>query len=391
MTAPGTAAARVRTERWFVHRGLPHFIVGYRASTDIFTRALPVLVLILLGELPIDSRLGALPGERVITPAVALLAITGAYALVNRLRGRRAFQLPNSVGWIELGVFIFAPALVHYALKQNLLPSIGLALLNAMLLALIYAWTSYAVLPVLIWALRQAGRQLIDVLNLLMKSLPLLLLFAIFAFLNADTFSMASAVTVPLLCIALGIVVAVGTLFLVARAPRELRSLSSFADWAEVQALGIGTPVESVVPRSAAPPDELGLSWRERLNLSLLIILTQAVQVILVTMAVGGFFLVLGLFLIPTKTIAQWGGLSVEQLAAHKIGPAQQIFGTEVVLTRELLIVAAFVAVISGLQFLVAALTDQTYRAEFTGELVAGLRTGLAVRALYRDALVPAI
>ncbi len=289
------------------------------------------------------------------------------------------------------GVFILAPALVHYALKQNLLPSIGLALLNAMLLTLIYAWTSYAVLPVLIWAVRQAGRQLIDVLNLLMKSLPLLLLFAIFAFLNADTFSMASAVTVPLLCIALGTVVAVGTLFLVARAPRELRSLSSFADWAEVQALGIGTPVESVAPRSAAPPDELGLSWQERLNLSLLIILTQAVQVILVTMAVGGFFLVLGLFLIPTETIAQWGGLSVEQLAAHKIGPAQQIFGTEVVLTRELLIVAAFVAVISGLQFLVAALTDQTYRAEFTGELVAGLRTGLAVRALYRDALVPAI
>lgn len=389
MTAPGTIA-RARTERWFVHRGLPHFIVDYRARTDIFTRALPVLVLVLLGELPIDSRLSDLPGGRIITPVSALLAITGLYVLVNRLRGRRLFQLPDAVGPIELGVFVLAPAVVHYALKQNLLPSIGLALLNIVLLGVIYAWTSYAVLPVLIWALGQAGRQLIDVLNLLMKSLPLLLLFVIFAFLNADTFSMASAVTVPLLCIALGIVVAVGILFLVARAPRELRSLSSFADWAEVEALCIGTPVDSVVPNSAAPPDELGLSWRERINLSLLIILTQAVQVILVTMAVGGFSLVLGLFLIPTETIAQWGGLSVEQLAAHKIGPAQQIFGTEVVLTRELLIVASFVAVISGLQFLVAALTDQTYRAEFTGELASGLRTGLAVRALYRDALVPA-
>ncbi|MCW2602762.1 MAG: hypothetical protein JWN61_897, partial [Pseudonocardiales bacterium] len=367
---------------------LPHFIVGYSASGDVFTRALPVLVLILLAELPIDSRLGDRPGGRIITPVIALLTITGVYVLVNRTRGRRLFQLPNSVGRVELAVFVLAPALVHYALKQILLPSIGLAVLNVVLLGLIYAWTSYAVLPVLIWALGQAARQLGDVLNLLMKSLPLLLLFVIFAFVNADTFSMASAVTVPLLCIALGIVVAVGTLFLIVRTPRELRALSSFADWAEVETLCIGTPAESVAPASPAPPDELALSWRERVNLSLLIFLAQAVQVVLVTLAVGGFFLVLGLFLIPTTTIAQWGGLTPEQLVDHKIGPAQQIFGTEVVFTRELLIVASFVAVISGLQFLVAALTDQTYRAEFTGDLVDSLRKGLAVRALYRDALV---
>ncbi|MCW2605178.1 MAG: hypothetical protein JWN61_3313, partial [Pseudonocardiales bacterium] len=62
MTAPATVARRERTERWFVHRGLPHFIVGYSASGDVFTRALPVLVLILLAELPIDSRLGDRPG-----------------------------------------------------------------------------------------------------------------------------------------------------------------------------------------------------------------------------------------------------------------------------------------------------------------------------------------
>ena len=385
MTGP-----RERTERWFVRRGLPHFIADYSASTDIFTRATPVLLLILLAELPIDSRLRSLPGGRIITPLIALLAITGVYMLVNRLRGRRLLQRPSSVGGWELAAFVLAPALVHYGLKQTLAPSIGLALLNAVLLGVIYVWTSYALLPVLLWAVGQAVRQVADVLNLLMKSLPLLLLFVIFAFVNADTFSMASAVRIPLLAIGLGIVVALGAMFLIVRTPRQLRELGSFEDWAEVRRLYAGTPAEAATPTSPAPPDELALSWRERVNISLLIISAQAVQVALVTLAVGAFFIVLGLFLIPTETIALWGGLSPEQLAEHKIGPAQRIFGTEVVLTRELLVVAAFVAVISGLQFLVAALTDQTYRAEFTGDLAAGLRKSLAVRTLYRDALAPA-
>ena len=35
---------RRRTERWFVHQGLPHFIEGYNAGSDIFTRSIPALV-----------------------------------------------------------------------------------------------------------------------------------------------------------------------------------------------------------------------------------------------------------------------------------------------------------------------------------------------------------
>ena len=34
---------REEIERWFIKRGLPHFIDGYSAGTDIWTRSLPVL------------------------------------------------------------------------------------------------------------------------------------------------------------------------------------------------------------------------------------------------------------------------------------------------------------------------------------------------------------
>ncbi len=39
------------TERWFLARGIPHFIEDYRATDDVFTRALPVLALVFLVEL----------------------------------------------------------------------------------------------------------------------------------------------------------------------------------------------------------------------------------------------------------------------------------------------------------------------------------------------------
>src|SRR5690606_17668150 len=39
---------RLEVERWFLQRGIPHFIHGYRATEDVFTRALPVLLLVIL-------------------------------------------------------------------------------------------------------------------------------------------------------------------------------------------------------------------------------------------------------------------------------------------------------------------------------------------------------
>ena len=40
-----------QTESWFVKRGLPHFIDEYRATTDVWTRAAPFLILIFFAEL----------------------------------------------------------------------------------------------------------------------------------------------------------------------------------------------------------------------------------------------------------------------------------------------------------------------------------------------------
>jgi hypothetical protein len=59
------------------------------------------------------------------------------------------------------------------------------------------------------------------------------------------------------------------------------------------------------------------------------------------------------------------------------------LFGQDVTVTANLLRSSAFVAAIAGLQFVVSALRDETYRREFAEDVVGELHRVLAVRALY--------
>ena len=108
MPAPETSADAellAATERWFLARGIPHFIEDYRASENVFTRALPLLALVFLLELLGAANLewawwinvGALLGG----VAVAV----GLWAVVNAVRGRRWSQLPDTIGPVELAAF----------------------------------------------------------------------------------------------------------------------------------------------------------------------------------------------------------------------------------------------------------------------------------------------
>ena len=77
-------------ERWFRSRGIPHFIGGYSASRDVFTRALPALTLVLILEL-----LGALNltwpwWANLGVAAASIAAVVVVWAVANAARGRRA-------------------------------------------------------------------------------------------------------------------------------------------------------------------------------------------------------------------------------------------------------------------------------------------------------------
>src|SRR3954454_1204295 len=100
------------TERWFLKRGLPHFIADYSAARDIWTRALPALVVVFLLELLLAFKAGwAWWLDALALVGAVALALT-AWALANRARGRKAFARPDDIGRYEVAVFVVVPAVV---------------------------------------------------------------------------------------------------------------------------------------------------------------------------------------------------------------------------------------------------------------------------------------
>ncbi len=371
---------REATEQWFIRRGVPHFIDGYSATRDIFTRAAWLLTLIALAEV-----LSALTFDTVWANALAALGglglVIGGWALVNRWRGRPALSSPTSVGLVELAVFVLLPALVPVVFGGNLSTAAALAAANLVLLGVIYVGTSYGIVPIVRWAVVRVARTVGITLLLFAKALPLLLLFVTFLFINAEVWQVAADLTGPSFVATLGLFAGLATLFLVVRLPREVAGLGTFPDWSDVAAACIATPMEGLLTRSSGPPPERPLSRRQWANVGLMVLFGQAVQVVLVAALVGAFLVGLGLLAIPESVIVAW----TQDPQVVAVGPSLPLFGRNLQLTQELLRVASFLAAFSGLYFAVSAVIDTSYREEFFEPVVGEVRQSFGVRLAYLE------
>jgi hypothetical protein len=367
-------------ERWFLRRGLPHFIEGYSAQRDVFTRTLPALTLVFLVEVvnaPKDSFAIWLD---VLAVFGGFAILVGGWAIANRMRDRPALQRPDTIGPVELALFVLLPAAIPVVFGQQYLSAALTALANLILVVLIYLTTSYGVIPTLRWAASKLGVQLEAISGLLVRALPLLALFVTFFFLTAEVWQSAGITTGPAYWIAIGLFVAVGVFFVLTRMPSELRELGTFESWDEVRELTASTPAAAL----AAEPGDVAvvdsLSTRQRMNVVLVTLFSQGVQIVLVSLAIGVFFSVLGLLLVSKSTIAAWTGVdadSLHVLFSFRLG------GRQLVVTEPTLRVAGFVTAFAGLQFTMNLLTDPLYRAEFRTDVVGEIRQAFAVRAVY--------
>ena len=373
---------RRSAERWLRRQGLPHLIEDYSARTDVFTRMVPFLVLVFFGEMAFayGDRFRGWAQAGVVLLFLAVL--TAAAAGVNRVRGRRAFRLPDRVGAPELAVFVLVPALLTMLSPVGRVWNdfLGVAAFNLVLLGAGYLMTSYGLVPMLRWSLEFMVDQIRQVFRLMARSLPLLLLFAAFFFLNTEMWQVAADFTPPLYAAVIGLILLGGCGFLIAQIPGEVSSLERFSSWDEVQALAAaaGSPLAGAAPVRTGEFTAAPLSRRAVFNIGLLIFAGQSVRVVLAGAVTGLFFVIFGLLSVRRATIEQWlTADQLDQLAAF------HLLGAEIVLTRPLLMVAGFIAAFSGLQLAVASLTDAAYRDQFFSDIAARLREVLAVRRLY--------
>lgn len=386
MSDAGEAVAgqRAATERWFVRQGLPHFIADYSVTGDVLTRALPFLTLVFVLE-AFNTFSDDREGTAEIAPFfVGVVVVVGAWVAINLVRGRRPFQRPDRVGGVEIAVFLLVPPILPAVLHDDrLVDSAGIFVTNLLLLVLAYVVTSYGLLPMTRWGIRQLFGQLGDLANVMARALPLLLIFTTLLFFTTEIWQVASSLGAPFFVITACIPFIAGTLFLLLRVPDELDAVARFDDWATVRRLTEGTPVADVdLDGLEEPPHSPRLKRRAWLNVGLVLVVSQSVQILLVAIVIGLFFVAFGMFAISLSVTEAWSIGKPDVLTSFVL------FGNEAVITDDLLKVAGFVAALSGLQFTVSAITDSTYRQEFFERAVRGVRQALAVRALYLARLV---
>lgn len=375
-------------EHWFVRRGLPHFVERHESVWDIWGRALPLLILgyVLLGLNALD--LSRWSWQRnVLVAVVVVVALAVTLVAANLLRGQPALGRPGAIGPAELAVLVLTPALPSFVLGQGG-DGIQTILQGAALLALVWALTSYGVLALARWAAENTRDLLGVFVNVAFRALPLLLLFMTFLFINAEVWQMAGRLVGPAYAIVLAIFLVFGAVFIVTRVPTLMRSLNTFASWRDVEALvdvDAGRALYALVsPDPDTPPAPDRPTLRQRLNIGLVALFSQAIQITAVAVAMTLFFVVFGVLAIPLETIAAWTTLdpaAIHTFATFHLG------GRELVLTEPLVRVSAFLGAFTGMYFTVVLSTDATYRDEFADDVGPELRRALAVRVLYRRAL----
>ncbi len=375
--------------RWFVTRGLPHLDEGYSVTEDVLTRTVPFLAAVVFVEMfaTFGDRWTGWAQAAVFTAGA--VAVIGAFAGVNRLRGRRPLALPDEVGIVEIAAFVVVPALVtavagSVSFGSGLLVVAGV---NLVLVAGAYVVTSWSLLPMTRWALVQLVRQVGDVATLVAKSLPVLVVFSAFLFLNAEMWQVAADAPLPFYGLVVGSISAIGVAFLILSVRRLSIDLARFDDWDEIRRRVVGTPAAGDVGRVAsgvpgAPP----LGRRARFNVALLLFVGQGIQVAMVAVLVTVFYVGLGTVFVREATVLQWTTRDT-LTRADDWAVRVPLFGDELLFTRELVLVAGFIGVVSGLQFVVQIVTDETYRREFAEDVTTEIRRALAVRVV-RSALV---
>jgi hypothetical protein len=337
-------------ERRLRRAGLPLLIEDYSAYEDIFTRAVPLLSLVVTGEL-----LGAVDRDwewwaNALALLGAMAIVVGGVAIVNYRRGRRRLSIPDRVGPIELATFVLVPALLPLVFGGQVTSALVTAGGNVVLLVLIYLVVGIGLLSILRWTAARLVSQLAASLKLLTRAVPVLLIFMIVLFVNTEMWQVFSDVSEPALFGVIALFFAVGSAFVASRLPREVRELE--------QDVG------------AEPP----LTTRQRFNVGFVMFVSQGLQVLVVAALVGAFFVALGVLAVTPDVVESWIGRRPHAIAGNAS------------LSVELLKVSSGLAAFSGLYYAIAVLTEASYREEFLDDLQTSLHETFGVRARYLEA-----
>jgi len=366
-------------ERWFVRRGVPHFISNYSATEDVWTRAIPALIIVFLLSSVSGIDLNWTVWQVAAASFGGLLVLLGSWMALNRYRNQPVFEVPRRVGWPEIALLILVPTALPLIFGGDWVGAIVVLTSQVILLGLIFVLTSYGLVAISLWAIGRLFRTLGQTLRLFTRSLPLLLIGFMFLFINAEAWQSAGELDPALLWTVVGGFGAFAGIFLATQIPKELRAIETFDSPADVIEAADDAPVSCPDPL-AEMTDPPGLSAKEKGNLWLVAFITQSLRLLLVSVLIGLVFVAIGLVLIRPETIQTWTNRPPDIWW----DPPWELFGNSIAITTQLLQVSVFLAAFAAVYFSVYATTDPMLRADFFEDTISEIRQNLAARAIYR-------
>jgi hypothetical protein len=227
---------------------------------------------------------------------------------------------------------------------------------NLLLLLLAFGVIRYGLFAIVVWTGARLFEQLAASLSVISRAVPLLLVFALVLFINTEMWQVFSRMPDAFLILVGVLFVLAGSVFIAAQIPREVRELEE----------GAG---------SEGPP----LENPQRFNVGLVMFVGQALQILVVSLAIGAFFVVFGALAVGADVREAW------EVERQGVVVSLTLFGQPLQVTDALLRVSGGIAAFSGLYYAIAVLTDSTYRQEFRDELTEEMADSFAARAEYLE------
>jgi hypothetical protein len=339
-------------ERSFRRAGLPTFVRGYSARRA-FAKALPLLTVVFVLEIlnALNFAFGFWTNVGFLAGGIAISL--GIIGLLNMARGQRLISVPRRVGPAEMIVFVLVPSVLPVLFGGQTTSAAVTLVGNTALLGLVYLVLGFGTVSILEWAVRRFVSLFAASLTVLVRALSLLLFFLLVIFFTTETWQIWTVPGLPKFAAAAGLFVILAAGFLLLRLPGSVRGLE------------------------AELPGE-HLSRTQRVNVGLVMFLSQFLQVVFVAFAVWVFFVVFGSLLVSAGVREAWlGTLGTEIVRIPFFGDSV------VVITQELLRVATGMASFAALYYAAATQLDEAYRDEVVERIAEQMKETFARRAEY--------